>query len=47
MGEDVGVVAAGLLQGVGEDGQVGEAPLLVDHLSKLGDGGVVPVTTSD
>ena len=35
--QDVGVGAAGLLQGVGQDGQAVEGPLLVDRRGEFGD----------
>jgi hypothetical protein len=40
--EDGGVGAAGVLQGVGEDGEAVEGPLLVDGRGELGDGAAVP-----
>jgi hypothetical protein len=35
MGENVGVGAAGLLKGVGEEWQAVEGPLIVDELAQL------------
>jgi hypothetical protein len=40
--EDVGVGAAGLYQGVGEDGQAVEGPLVVDGLGQPGNRAVIP-----
>jgi hypothetical protein len=40
--QDGGVGAAGVLQRVGEDGQVGEAPPVVDGRRRLGDRAAVP-----
>jgi hypothetical protein len=37
VGEDVGVVAAGLLQGVGQDGEAVERPFVVDGLGQPDD----------
>src|SRR5438477_2682646 len=42
LGEDVGVVTAGVFQGVGKDGQAVEGPVVVDGLGELDQGGVVP-----
>ena len=40
--QHVRVVAAGFFQGVGENGQPVEGPLLVDGLCQVRDGAVVP-----
>src|SRR5262249_19486325 len=42
VGEDVGVGAAGVLEGVGQDRQVMEGPLVVDAAGDGRDGAVVP-----
>ncbi len=42
MSEDVGVVAAGVFEGVGKDGKAVEGTLFVDGLSEFRDGAIVP-----
>ena len=43
MVEDVGVGAAGFFEGVGQDGQAVEGPIIVDALGQLDDRALVPV----
>ena len=40
--QDVGVVAAGVFEGVGEDGQAVEGPFVIDGGGKGNDGGSEP-----
>src|SRR5262245_37664398 len=42
MTQDIGIVAAGLLEGVGEDGEALEVPAVVDGVGEPADGAAVP-----